>query len=306
MQTHFCKNSSDTPHMRFHYLFLCVSKSKYAYSIRNKNFINRRFTMKKLFNLFSLTLALIIFPASSVRVSAVNINPRILKSIAEDYCREFVELLSVIAANPDKSFDELPSEFTDEYLDGGCVTPSHRIVNKQKAECTYYKHLNEYFDKYSDDSLNEYIHQYFLKKFEGHPEKLVRISNQYLRNRIYNLQNAFVTTLKRIHENEPFRDGMIFLFSFISSFSSATKSCPLQGYYHLTKSKVLKSHVINDILFDEGTGNLKIHLKELKGSPDFFNVISITLYPKYPHKFLSVKALTPVPEWVFNDGDDID
>ena len=251
--------------------------------------------MKKLFNLFELAIVLIIFLVGSVvHVSAVEVDKyerELLENVAKSYSTEFAKLISVRAGNPDESSYEYFGRFS--YVEKASV--------KEIYEGNYSRYLDIYFSKYSDAYINGYISTYFFKRFDEHPEEpdeyseeLIKISDKYLKDRLYDLLDTFIKTFEELKKRESLRHALIFLFSFVNSFSSVTRCDYLKEHYLYTSTETLNRYTSCDVRFNSINRDITICLTT--SNVDKPTIIDITLDPE---KFLSDKLKSFVPKWVF-------
>lgn len=251
--------------------------------------------MKKLFNLFALTIALIIFLVGSVvHVSAVEVDKyerESLENVAKSYSTEFAKLISVRAGNPD--------EASYEYF--GKFSLRRKSPCKKIYEGNYSIYLDRYFSKYSDAYINGYISTYFFKRFDEHPEEpdeyseeLIKISDKYLKDRLYDLLDTFIKTFEKLKKYESLRHALIFLFSFVNSFSSVTGCDHLKGHYLSTSTEALDRYTRCGVSFNTKSRDITICLTTR--NVDKPTIIDITLDPE---KFLSDELKSFVPKWVF-------
>lgn len=258
--------------------------------------------MKKLFNLFELAIALIIFLVGSVvHVSAVEVDKyeqELLEGVAKSYSTEFAKLISVRAGNPDESSYEYFGRFS--YVEKAPV--------KEIYERNYSRYLDIYFSKYSDAYINGYISTYFFKRFDEHPEEpneyseefdeypeeLIKISDKYLKDRLYDLLDTFIKTFEKLKKYESLRHALIFLFSFVNSFSSVTGCDHLKEHYLSTSTEALDRYTGCGVRFNAITRDITICLTIR--NVDKPTIIDITLDPE---KFLSDELKSFVPKWVF-------
>ena len=258
--------------------------------------------MKKLFNLFELAIVLIIFLVGSVvHVSAVEVDKyerELLEDVAKNYSMEFAKLISVRAGNPDESSYEYFGKFSLRR-----ESPCKKIY-----EGNYSIYLDRYFSKYYDAYINGYISTYFFKRFDEHPEEpdehpeefdeypeeLIKISDKYLKDRLYDLLDTFIKTFEKLKKYESLRHALIFLFSFVNSFSSVTRCDYLKEHYLYTSTETLNRYTSCGVRFNTISRDITICLTTR--NVDKPTIIDITLDPE---KFLSDELKSFVPKWVF-------
>ena len=135
---------------------------------------------------------------------------------------------------------------------------------------------------------------YFFKRFDEHPEELIKISDKYLKDRLYDLLDTFIKTFEKLKKYESLRHALIFLFSFVNSFSSVTRCDYLKEHYLYTSTETLNRYTSCGVRFNTISRDITICLTTR--NVDKPTIIDITLDPE---KFLSDELKSFVPKWVF-------
>lgn len=171
--------------------------------------------MKKLFNIFALILALIIFPVSPICVSAIT-SDEVLRLTACDFYKEFVRLITLIENKSDDYPDKFFEECTDKYLDAYSYGYYLSYLGEYFKDYIYRCYSGEFYGRFY-----EFLDEYYLVNFDEYPKELLeKFSNTYMANRPLQWKEEFLDFLETLGTKESLAQELTFLHYFLNYYFS--------------------------------------------------------------------------------------